>query len=138
MVSLKKLGQLFAFCYSVALLVALFMPRKYPEDSLQPSNFLARFLHRILYYSGAFEPLGNFLLLIPVFLLFVSVTRHNPLIISLIACAAISALAEIGQSFIPGRVSSSQDLSLNIGGAFVTMLILLVYGLITSERKTSK
>ena len=136
--SLKKLGQIFASCYFIALIVALFIPRKYPEDSLVPTNFLAKYLHEILYYSGTLEPLGNFLLLIPVFLLVASVTRSNQLIIALIACAAISVLAEIGQSFIPGRVSSSKDLLLNIGGAFVTMLILLVSRLTTSEPKTSK
>ena len=132
------LSQLVAFCYSVALLIALFMPRKYPENAITPTNFLGRLLHEILYYSGGLEPLGNFLLLIPVFLLVVSVTRSNQLIIALIACAAISVLAEIGQSFIPGRVSSGQDLLLNIGGAFVTMLILMVSRLPNSEPKTSE
>lgn len=135
---LKKLGQIIAFCYFIALIVALFMPRKYPEDSLISTNFLAKYFHEILYYSGTLEPVGNFLLLIPVFLLVVSVTRSNQLILALFACAAISVLAEIGQSFIPGRVSSSQDLLLNIGGAFVTMLILLVSRLTISEPKTSE
>jgi glycopeptide antibiotics resistance protein len=132
------LSQLVAFCYSVALLIALFMPRKYPENAITPTNFLGRFLHEILYYSGGLEPLGNFLLLVPVFLLVVSVGRSHQLLTALIVCTLISVLAEIGQSFIPGRVSSGQDLLLNIGGAFVTMLILMVSRLPNSEPKTSE
>ena len=132
------LSQLVAFCYSVALLIALFMPRKYPENAATPTNFLGRFLHEILYYSGGLEPLGNFLLLVPVFLLVVSVGRGHQLLTALIVCTLISVLSEIGQSFIPGRVSSGQDLILNIGGAFVTMLILMVSRLPNSEPKTSE
>ena len=132
------LSQLVAFCYSIALLIALFMPRRYPENAVTPTNFLGRFLHEILYYSGGFEPLGNFLLLVPVFLLVVSVGRSHQLLTALIVCTLISVLAEIGQSFIPGRVSSGQDLLLNIGGAFVTMLIVMVSRLPNSEPKTSE
>ena len=135
---MKKFGQLLALFYFAVLLVALFMPRKHPEDSLVSPHFLVRFLHEILYYSGTLELVGNFLLLIPVFLLVVSVARSYQLIIAFSICAGISVLAEIGQSFIPGRVSSSQDLLLNIGGAFVTMLILLVSRFTTSEPKTSE
>ena len=132
---MKRLSQLFAFCYSVTLLVALFMPRKYPKDSVTSSNFLARYLHDILYYSGSLEPLGNFLLLIPVYLLVVSIVKNYRFLIALAVCTSISLLAEIGQSFIPGRVSSSQDLLLNIGGASATMLILLIFQLAKSEQK---
>jgi glycopeptide antibiotics resistance protein len=132
------LSQLVAFCYSVALLIALFMPRRYPENAITPTNFLGRFLHEILYYSGGLEPLGNFLLLVPIFLLVVSVGRSHQLLTALIVCTLISVSAEIGQSFIPGRVSSGQDLLLNIGGAFVTMLILMVSRLPNSEPKTSE
>ncbi len=130
------LSQLLAICYLVALLIALFMPRKYPENFVTPSNFLARYLHEILYYSGALEPLGNFLLLIPVFLLVVSIVKTHKLLIAFIACCAITTLAEIGQSFIPGRVSSSQDLFLNIAGALLTMLILFMSRKANSELKT--
>jgi glycopeptide antibiotics resistance protein len=132
------LGQLVAFCYLFVLLVALFMPRRYPENAVTPTNFVGRLLHEILYYSGALEPLGNFLLLIPVFLLVVSVSSSNHLVTALIVCTLISVLAEIGQTFIPGRVSSSQDLLLNFGGAFVTMLILSVYKLPNSQPRTSE
>jgi len=132
------LSQLVAFCYSVALLVALFVPRRYPENAVIPTNFLGRFLHEILYYSGALEPLGNFLLLVPVYLLVVSVCRSHQLLTALIVCTLISVLAEIGHLFIPGRVSSGQDLLLNIGGAFVAMLILMVSRLPNSEPKTSE
>lgn len=132
------LSQLVAFCYSVALLIALFMPRRYPENAITPTNFLSRFLHEILYYSGGLEPLGNFLLLIPVFLLVVSVVSSHQLLTAIMVCTLISVLAEIGQLFIPGRVSSGQDLLLNIGGAFVSMLILMVFGLPNSEAKTSE
>ena len=135
---LKMLSNLVAFCYLGALLVALFTPRRYPENAVTPTNFLSRFLHKILNYSGALEPLGNFLLLIPVFLLIVSLTRSHQLLTALIVCTLISVLAEIGQSFIPGRVSSGQDLLLNIGGAFVTMLILMVSRLPNPEPKTSE
>ena len=114
------------------------MPRKYPENAVTPSNFLGRFLHEILYYSGSLEPLGNFLLLIPVFLLVVSIGKNHQLLTAIIVCTLISVLAEIGQSFIPGRVSSVQDLLLNIGGAFVTMLILNVFELPNSAAKTSE
>ena len=82
--------------------------------------------------------MGNFLLLVPVFLLVVSVGRSHQLLTALIVCTLISLLAEIGQSFIPGRVSSGQDLLLNIGGVFVTMLILMVSRLPNSEPKTSE
>ena len=82
--------------------------------------------------------MGNFLLLVPVFLLVVSVGRSQQLLTALIVCILISLLAEIGQSFIPGRVSSGQDLLLNIGGVFVAMLILMVSRLPNSEPKTSE
>ena len=135
---MKILSQIVAFCYSVVLLVALFMPRNYPENAITPSNFLGRFLHEILYYSGGLEPLGNFLLLIPVFLLVVSVVSSHQLLTAIMVCTLISVFAEIGQLIIPGRVSSGQDLLLNIGGAFVTMLILMVSRLPNPEPKTSE
>ena len=136
--TLKRLSQVFAFCYSVGMVVALFFPRKYPADLIVSRNILSNFLHEILYYSGALEPLGNFLLLIPVFLLVTSVAKNYRLIIALFTCASISILAEIGQSFIPGRVSSIQDLVLNIGGVCATLLIILVFKLVNSEPRISK
>ena len=136
--TLKRLSQIFAFCYSVGLIVALFFPRKYPADLVVSRNILSKFLHEILYYSGALEPLGNFLLLIPVFLLVASVAKNYQLIIALFTCAAISVLAEIGQAFIPGRVSSTQDLALNIGGVCATLLIILVLRLVNSEPRISE
>jgi glycopeptide antibiotics resistance protein len=137
-VTLKRLSQKFAFCYSVSLIVALFIPRKYPADPVVSRNIISKFLHEILYYSGALEPLGNFLLLIPVFLLVASVAKNYQLTIALFTCAAISVLAEIGQTFIPGRVSSTQDLVLNIGGVCATLLIILVFKLVNSEPRISK
>ncbi|CAN2214395.1 VanZ-like [Candidatus Nanopelagicaceae bacterium] len=136
--TLKRLSQVFAFCYSVGMVVALFFPRKYPADLVVSRNILSNFLHEILYYSGALEPLGNFLLLIPVFLLVASVAKNYRLIIALFTCASISVLAEVGQSFIPGRVSSIQDLVLNIGGVCATLLIILVFKLVNSEPRISK
>ncbi len=136
--TLKRLSQIFAFCYSVGLIVALFFPRKNPADLVVSRNILSKFLHEILYYSGALEPLGNFLLLIPVFLLVASVAENYQLIIALCTCAAISVLAEIGQAFIPGRVSSTQDLALNIGGVSATLLIILVLRLVNSEPRISE
>ncbi len=136
--SLKRLSQIFAFCYSVGLIVALFFPRKNPADLVVSRNILSKFLHEILYYSGALEPLGNFLLLIPVFLLIASVAKNYQLITALFACVAISVLAEIGQAFIPGRVSSTQDLVLNIGGVTATLLIILVLKLVNSEPRISE
>ncbi len=136
--TLKRLSQIFAFCYSVGLIVALFFPRKNPADLVVSRNILSKFLHEILYYSGALEPLGNFLLLIPVFLLVASVAKNYQLIIALCTCAAISVLAEIGQAFIPGRVSSTQDIALNIGGVTATLLIILVLKLVNSEPRISE
>ena len=132
---LKRLSQMLATSYSFALLLALFMPRKYPENSVTPTNLIARCLHEILYYSGTLEPLANFLLLVPVFLLVASAVSSNKLMIALIVCCLISILAEFGQSFIPGRVSSSQDLLLNIGGALMTMFILFLSGRFKSSPK---
>ncbi len=135
---MKRLSQTFAVCYSVGLAVALFFPRKYPADLYVSRDFLSKILHEVLYYSGALEPLGNFLLLVPIFLLVASLAKSHQLIIALSTCAAISVLAEIGQAFIPGRVSSSQDLALNIGGAFVTLLIILVYRIANPGPKISE
>ena len=116
----------------------LLAPRSYREDVAKSRNALSGYLHEILYYSGTLEPLGNFLLLIPIFLLVASLAKKYQLIIGLFTCVIISVMAEIGQSFIPGRVSSTQDLALNIGGVCATLLIILVLKLVNSEPRISE
>ena len=135
---IKRFSKILAFCYVVALVVVLLVPRSFRDGADKSGNALTGYLHEILYYSGPLEPLGNFFLLIPIFLLVASLAKNHQMIIALSTCVFISVMAEIGQAFIPGRVSSTQDLALNIGGVCATLMIILVFRLVNSQPRISE
>jgi glycopeptide antibiotics resistance protein len=100
-------------------------PRKLPthHSTSANSNFFKRIIREILYYDGALEPVVNFLLLIPIFAFLILLLGRSKADLSLTICLALSATAEFLQQFIPGRVSSLQDLLLNCLSAVSAFLL---------------
>jgi glycopeptide antibiotics resistance protein len=121
----RKAGQIVSISNLFLYLVAMVMPRTLPFEGFSEDHayFVKKVFHEILYYSGPFEPVANFLFLIPTFLiLLISFPKIRPAL-SLSLCIALSAASEILQIFIPGRVSSLQDFVLNSLGALSAFLI---------------
>jgi glycopeptide antibiotics resistance protein len=132
-VSWKKIGQFGALFYLIIYLAAVLTPRVLPKfqvihqtlqnEDLSLNSAFDRVLIHILYAGGNLEPVVNFLILIPffAFLLLVLGSSKAPIVLSV--CLSLSATAEILQRFIPGRVSSLQDLLLNCLGAVSAFLL---------------
>ena len=117
--------QISAIFYVILYAAAMLTPRKLSSHhgALTNSHFFNRIIHEVLYYSGALEPVANFLFLIPIFAflnLFLGGSKGH---YWLAICVAISAIIEIIQQFIPGRVNSLQDLLLNCLGAVSAFLL---------------
>jgi glycopeptide antibiotics resistance protein len=104
------------------------MPRKTPTLNGTTSNqhFFQSLIHEILFYGGPLEPVANFLLLVPMFLLLPALSRKIKPGISLAICSGLAAASEIIQIYIPGRYSSTQDFALNCLGAFLAYVILII------------
>jgi len=104
---------------------AMLTPRKLPTNhgATTSPNFFKRIIREILYYNGALEPVVNFLFLIPIFAFLILFLGRPKAHLSLTICVALSAIAEFLQRFIPGRVSSPQDLLLNCLGALFAFLL---------------
>jgi len=124
-VNWRKIGQVSAIFYIILYAAAMLTPRKLPShhSTSANSNFFKRIIHEILYYSGALEPVVNFLFLIPIFAFLILFLGRSKAHLSLTICLALSATAEFLQQFIPGRVSSLQDLLLNCLGAVSAFLL---------------
>jgi len=124
-VNWRKIGQVSAIFYIILYAAAMLTPRKLPShhSTSANSNFFKRIIHEILYYSGALEPVVNFLFLIPIFAFLILFLGRSKAHLSLTICLALSATAEFLQQFIPGRVSSLQDLLLNCLGAVGAFLL---------------
>jgi len=121
----RKIGQICAISYISLYMAAMIMPRKLPYDefSSDHANFIKRAFHQILYYGGPLEPIANFLVLIPVYVILVRFLRKSKSEIGLGTCIALSVTAEFLQYFIPGRISSVRDFTLNSSGAISAYLI---------------
>ena len=121
--------------YISAYLLAMVFPRKVPKDQLDPSNFLKKLFQDLLYLSGNLEFIGNIFLLVPMFVILIKLFGRLKDIYALIICLLLSAGAELAQSFIPGRVSSLRDFTLNSSGAVAIFLIHLLYVKKQSQQK---
>lgn len=130
-----KIGSIF---YITIYLLSMVIPRKIPKDQLEANNFLIRFLQEILYLSGTFEVIGNFLLLFPLFFILIYLLGNSKSILSVTICILLSAGAELLQSVIPGRVSSLRDFLLNSLGAISALVIFQLYLKKASQGKISK
>ena len=95
--------------------VIVFTPRNHPTwiKSDFPGHNL---IFSVLYLSGPLERVGNFFLLVPFFavisILFANLKKR---VIALI-CFVVSAIIELAQIWIPGRVSSTADFLRNSAG----------------------
>ena len=131
----QKIGSIF---YITIYLLSMVIPRKIPKDQLEADNFLIRILQEILYLSGTFEVIGNFLLLFPLFFILIYLFGKSKSILSVTICILLSAGAEILQNAIPGRVSSLRDFLLNSLGAISALFIYQLYLKKASQEKISK
>lgn len=75
----------------------------------EPTNF-------VLDLDPAFAIIGNIVLFSPLFLILNHYNKSLNLEACLIICALSPAIIEILQRWIPGRVSSASDLTLNVIG----------------------
>lgn len=102
------------------------LPRHLPKDSHSNKtlHFYQRIFHNFLYYNGPLEPVLNFILLVPIYIFFLSRLGISRRGFVFFICVALSFFAEFSQHVIPGRVSSLTDLMLNIAGVATTAQIL--------------
>ena len=116
--------QISAIFYLILYAAAMLTPRKLSSHhgALTDSHFFKRIIHEVLYYGGSLEPVANLLLLIPIFAFLILFLGGSKAHYWLAICVAISAIIEIFQQFIPGRVSSLQDLLLNCLGTVSAFL----------------
>jgi glycopeptide antibiotics resistance protein len=125
MVNWRKIGQVSAIFYTILYAAAVLTPRKRSshEGTLKNSHFFKRIIHEILYYGGALEPVANVLFLIPIFAFLILFLGGSKAHCWLAICVTLSAIIEILQRYIPGRVSSLQDLLLNCLGTVSAFLL---------------
>jgi glycopeptide antibiotics resistance protein len=126
----RKIGQICAISYLFLYLAAMVMPRKppYEQFSSDHANFIKRAFHQILYYGGPLEPVANFFVLIPVFVITLTLLGKSRIVLALAICISLSAAAESLQQLIPGRVSSLRDFALNSAGAIAAFLLYKFFG----------
>ena len=100
-----------------------------------PVGLIRRLIHEILYLTGPPEIFVNLLLFIPVFfaISFLAPSLSRPWA-ALISCLT-SAVAELAQSQIPGRVSLMRDFLSNSVGVFATLALLPA---LSTRKKLSK
>ena len=127
---MKSFRRLNLAIVGVFLALAVFAPRpdlqspnSHPWIPDGPNPILAA-LHKVLYLGGSLQWVGNFALFIPVaWLLVKGFPKLSALNIFLI-CVGLSAMIEIAQLFVPGRVSDIRDWLANSAGAALTIFIL--------------
>ena len=105
------------------------MPRKLPSGHFPKDHpiSLKRLFHQILYYGGPLEPVANFFFLIPIFAILLMFLGKARALLGLVICISLAASAETLQHFIPGRVSSVKDFTLNSSGAAVAFLVYKIF-----------
>jgi glycopeptide antibiotics resistance protein len=93
-----------------------------------------RILRDILFINGPLEIILNFLLFVPFFFaLLVLAPGLSRSLVALISCLT-SAVAELAQFQVPGRVSSLRDFFSNCLGVLVALVIVTSL----SKRRTSR
>lgn len=129
----RKVGQIGGLFYFTIYSCAMLTPRKLPKIQVIPqtlsnhqvgtSSYFGSMLNQILYFDGnILEVVANFFFLIPIFVFFLLLIGRTLAPLALSICFALSAMVEFLQRFIPGRVSSLQDLMLNCLGALSAFL----------------
>jgi glycopeptide antibiotics resistance protein len=119
--------------YIPVLLLGLLLPRNTEIDNdTTPTSIILRILHEILYLTGPPEVILNLLLFIPFFLAIALRAPTLPISWGALISCFTSAVAEVTQSKIPGRVSSSRDFLSNCLG------VLVAYALISLFSKKKK
>ena len=129
----RKIGQIGGLVYFIIYSVAVLTPRELPKfqvisqtlpnERVGLNSAFDRILTLILYSGGTLEPVVNFFILIPIFVFLILLLGSSKAPLVLTICLCLSATAEILQRFIPGRVSSLQDLLLNCLGAVSAFLL---------------
>ena len=109
--------------YVAVYVFAMVSPRKVPKDQLVANNFLKKLFQDLLYISGNVEFIANIFLLIPIFMILVKLVVRVHAAYALTICILLSASAEFAQSFIPGRVSTIRDFTLNSIGVVSAFLL---------------
>jgi glycopeptide antibiotics resistance protein len=132
---IKKIAAI--FCLAMYLL-SMVVPRRVPKDRLAATNFVRKFLQEILYLSGTIEVVGNFIILVPLFFIFIYLFGQRKSTVSVSLCILLSASAELIQRFIPGRVNSIRDFLLNSLGAIAAFIFYQIYLKKVSLQKISK
>ena len=112
--------------YLLSLLLFTFFPRPVLEtgDPSAISAFLrthANFFYKILYADTTSVAIGNYFMLTPFMVMAQLVYPKTPLWKLFLTGVGVSAVIEISQIFIPGRVSDPVD--------FVSNVLSLVWGL---------
>jgi glycopeptide antibiotics resistance protein len=109
--------------YVTLLFAGLLLPRKITAEPA-PTGLLKKLLHEIIFLAGPLEVLLNFLLFIPLFLallcLLPGLSRYASAVISCLT----SAVAEIAQSQIVGRVNSLRDFLSNSIGVLIALIAI--------------
>ena len=119
----RRIGQIGAILSILLYATAMVIPRRLLKEDLDTTNFIMQIFHQILYYSGSLEPFANFIFLILVFASLMYLLGRSKALAVFAICMALSATVEFLQRFIPGRVSSLQDLILNCLGALFAFLL---------------
>jgi glycopeptide antibiotics resistance protein len=112
-----------AAMYVAVYVLAMVSPRKVPKDQLVANNFLKKLFQDLLYISGNLEFIANIFLLIPIFMILVKLVARVHAAYSLAICILLSASAEFAQRFIPGRVSTIRDFTLNSIGVISAFIL---------------
>lgn len=121
----SKKWKLGAVSYLILYLVAMVLPRTIPLDQVTfaQTNRLSEIFNHVLYYNGPFEPVANFLILVPVFFIVHKFLGRSNSFKAMFLCLLLAASVEIGQRFNPGRISSFQDFALNASGVYTAYLL---------------
>lgn len=115
--------------YLIALFLFTFFPRPILEsgDPAQIQEFLrahANFFYKILYADANHVATGNYFMLTPFIVMAHLVFPRIKLIKLFAAGVALSALIEITQIFIPGRVSDPVDFASNSASLLIGIALI--------------
>jgi glycopeptide antibiotics resistance protein len=124
----RKIWRIFGILYLFLYVMAMLLPRKLPSDQISSSNanFFKKVFSQLLYYGGPLEPVVNFFVLIPLFLFLLNFLDGNKAVIAVSICIGLSAISEILQRSILGRVSSIRDFALNSCGSIMAFLLFKI------------
>ena len=125
--------------YLVALFLFTFFPRPILEsgDPAQIQEFLrthANFFYKILYADANSVATGNYFMLTPFIVMAHLVFPHTHLFKLFVSGVLLSALIEIAQIFIPGRVSDPVDSASNSASLLIGIAVIGIGRLLTKSR----